>query len=219
MAEPLYMHGTCVSCGARAVLLRGPSGSGKSDLAFRLIREDPSGETRLVADDQVALHVEPPGLVASAPAALAGLLELRGLGLVAVPRGKRRRWPDRRSRRARRRAASSRSPLRNPAGSPFARPRAPRFRRHRFLKLRLALETLPDSGFQRKTGVSARGAEAPDPELPPICAFAAGKCRLLHRNTCHWRAIGVTIRPFAGARAVERARDAPGRLKCGIEGC
>ncbi|MDO9127006.1 MAG: HPr kinase/phosphatase C-terminal domain-containing protein, partial [Parvibaculum sp.] len=85
MAAPLYMHGTCVACGARAVLLRGPSGAGKSDLAFRLVRDDLSGETRLVADDQVALHVADARLVASAPALLAGMIELRGLGLVEVP--------------------------------------------------------------------------------------------------------------------------------------
>jgi HPr kinase/phosphorylase len=51
---PLYLHGTCIACGTRGALLRGASGSGKSDLAFRMIREDESGETRLVADDQVA---------------------------------------------------------------------------------------------------------------------------------------------------------------------
>lgn len=62
-----------------------PSGAGKSDLAFRLIRADPAGETRLVADDQVRLVRAGERLVATAPEALAGLIELRGLGLVAVP--------------------------------------------------------------------------------------------------------------------------------------
>lgn len=83
--DAVYMHGTCIVCGTRALLLRGPSGAGKSDLAFRLIRADASGETRLVADDQVRLVVEGARLVASAPELLAGLIELRGLGLVAVP--------------------------------------------------------------------------------------------------------------------------------------
>lgn len=83
--DAIYMHGTCVACGTRALLLRGPSGAGKSDLAFRLIRTDPAGETCLVADDQVRLVRDGDRLVASAPEALAGLIELRGLGLVAVP--------------------------------------------------------------------------------------------------------------------------------------
>ncbi|MBX3493673.1 MAG: aldolase [Parvibaculum sp.] len=85
MPDGIYMHGTCIACGARAVLLRGPSGAGKSDLAFRLIRADASGETRLVADDQVRLVRDGARLVASAPEMLAGLIELRGLGLVEVP--------------------------------------------------------------------------------------------------------------------------------------
>ncbi|PKQ03845.1 MAG: aldolase, partial [Alphaproteobacteria bacterium HGW-Alphaproteobacteria-12] len=85
MSSPLHVHGTCVACGTRAVLMRGPSGSGKSDLAFRLLRDDPSGETRIVADDRVVLSGVGNGLVASAPPALAGLVELRGLGLLAMP--------------------------------------------------------------------------------------------------------------------------------------
>lgn len=83
MSGALYVHGTCVAIAGKGVLLRGPSGAGKSDLAFRLIRENP--ETRLVADDQVALASEAGRLFASAPEALAGLLELRGLGLVTMP--------------------------------------------------------------------------------------------------------------------------------------
>ncbi|HEX7777477.1 MAG TPA: aldolase [Parvibaculum sp.] len=75
------VHGTCVAFGLRAVLLRGPSGSGKSDLAFRLIG---LGAT-LVADDQVSLAAEEGRVVASAPERLSGLLELRGLGLAAMP--------------------------------------------------------------------------------------------------------------------------------------
>lgn len=80
----VFVHGTCVLIGPRAVLLRGPSGAGKSDLAFRLINgAGPSA--MLVADDQVGLDVEDGRLVASPPAALAGLLELRGLGLLPLP--------------------------------------------------------------------------------------------------------------------------------------
>ncbi len=68
------------SCGARqgaGVLLLGPPGAGKSDLLLRLIDRG----FALVADDQVDVD----GLVASAPAALAGLLEIRGIGLLRLP--------------------------------------------------------------------------------------------------------------------------------------
>lgn len=62
------------------VLLLGPSGAGKSDLALRLID---SGAV-LVADDQVVLERIEDVLEAGPPAALAGLLEVRGLGLVRL---------------------------------------------------------------------------------------------------------------------------------------
>jgi len=75
------VHATCVEIDGAAVLLRGPSGSGKSDLALRLI----DGGARLVADDQVELSVLRGELVATAPAALAGRLEVRGLGLIDLP--------------------------------------------------------------------------------------------------------------------------------------
>lgn len=82
------VHATCVALrpGARtwrAVLLRGPSGAGKSDLALRAI--DDGG--RLVADDQTRIERRGRTLRASAPAALAGLLEVRGLGIVKLGRG------------------------------------------------------------------------------------------------------------------------------------
>lgn len=66
----------------RAVLLRGPSGAGKSDLALRLIE---SG-ARLVADDQTELVCKGRQLIASAPDRIAGLIEVRGLGIVKLPR-------------------------------------------------------------------------------------------------------------------------------------
>lgn len=75
------IHATCVSLGEVAVLLRGPSGSGKSDLALRLIDRG----ARLVADDWVALTLENGRVVARSPAALAGLIEVRGLGPMPVP--------------------------------------------------------------------------------------------------------------------------------------
>jgi HPr kinase/phosphorylase len=81
------MHATAVAAGGMAVLLRGPSGSGKSDLALRLIRGPHSllGPFQLVADDQVLVQADADRAVTvSCPAAIAGLLEIRGLGIVLV---------------------------------------------------------------------------------------------------------------------------------------
>ena len=86
------LHATCLALGGRGVLLRGPSGSGKSDLALRLIsqplRVPHLIQARLVADDRVIVW---PGtgrftgrLMARAPAALAGRLEVRGVGIITV---------------------------------------------------------------------------------------------------------------------------------------
>jgi serine kinase of HPr protein (carbohydrate metabolism regulator) len=75
------IHATCVELAGTGALLRGPSGSGKSDLALRLIDRG----ARLVADDRVVLEAGAGGVVASAPPALAGMLEVRGLGLTRVP--------------------------------------------------------------------------------------------------------------------------------------
>jgi len=75
------LHATCVSIGDSGVLLRGAPGSGKSDLALRLI--DDGGY--LIADDQVLVERTDNRLVARAPTALGGLLEVRGLGIVKAP--------------------------------------------------------------------------------------------------------------------------------------
>ncbi|WP_193184194.1 HPr kinase/phosphorylase [Nisaea sediminum] len=74
------VYGTTVAVDGRAVLLRGPSGSGKSDLALRLIEAG----AQLVADDQTRLVREAGRLVASAPDTIAGQLEVRGVGIVPV---------------------------------------------------------------------------------------------------------------------------------------
>ena len=74
------VHGTAVAIGGRGVLLRGPSRCGKSDLALRLI----DAGARLIADDQVTLRRDSDTLDASAPAAIAGKLEVRGIGIVDV---------------------------------------------------------------------------------------------------------------------------------------
>ncbi len=78
MAE--HVHGTCVAIDGAGVLLRGPPGCGKSDLALRMI----DGGAVLVADDRVLLEAAGGVLVASAPDALAGLLEARGLGILRL---------------------------------------------------------------------------------------------------------------------------------------
>jgi HPr kinase/phosphorylase len=82
------VHGTCVALGKRAVLLRGDSGSGKSDLALRFLALHGEGELRpyLVADDQVWVEAMGDGQVmASVPETLAGLIEVRGLGIAEMP--------------------------------------------------------------------------------------------------------------------------------------
>lgn len=75
------IRGTCIELDGTGVLLRGPPGSGKSDLALRLI----DGGGRLVADDQLIVEETQGTLSASAPEAIAGLLEVRGLGVVRMP--------------------------------------------------------------------------------------------------------------------------------------
>jgi len=80
------IHGTCIAIADKGVLIRGPSGSGKSMLALRLILDAPRAlpPAELVADDRVLLEPDPgdPGsLVARPPERLAGLIEARGLGL------------------------------------------------------------------------------------------------------------------------------------------
>jgi HPr kinase/phosphorylase len=82
------VHGTCVALGRRAALLRGGSGTGKSDLALRFLALPGDGALRpvLVADDQVMVEANGKGqLLASPPQTIAGKIEIRGLGIVAVP--------------------------------------------------------------------------------------------------------------------------------------
>ena len=82
------VHGTCVALGAKAALLRGGSGAGKSDLALRFMAlpAEAEMEPRLVADDRVLVDARGPReLIASPPATLAGKLEVRGLGILEMP--------------------------------------------------------------------------------------------------------------------------------------
>jgi RNase adaptor protein for sRNA GlmZ degradation len=75
------IHGTAVAIGGRGLLLRGPPGAGKSDLALRLIGLG----AVLIADDQVRLYRAGPCLLAAPPDTIAGLIELRGVGIRRLP--------------------------------------------------------------------------------------------------------------------------------------
>jgi HPr kinase/phosphorylase len=81
------VHASCVTFGGRGLLIRGESGAGKSRLAHLILLRAPlyGISAQLVADDRVALTERDGGLFARAPEALAGLLEVRGLGLVRMP--------------------------------------------------------------------------------------------------------------------------------------
>ena len=87
------VHASTVASDGRAVLISGPSGSGKSDLALRLLDR---GFT-LVSDDQTIVRRDGDRLVASAPPTIKGKLEIRGIGIVEMntverrPRGAVRR--------------------------------------------------------------------------------------------------------------------------------
>ena len=74
------IHASTVSLDGRAVLITGPSGSGKSDLALRLLDRG----FALVSDDQTLVRREGDRLIASAPPNIAGKLEIRGLGIVEM---------------------------------------------------------------------------------------------------------------------------------------
>jgi HPr kinase/phosphorylase len=78
------IHASAVRVGDRAVLIRGPSGAGKSRLAFDLILCGRSGQvppTVLIGDDRVHLATVAGQLVVRPAPALAGLIEIRGLGI------------------------------------------------------------------------------------------------------------------------------------------
>ena len=81
-------HATAIAVGGRAALIRGPSGSGKSDLALRCLGLGRSAVledfAKLVADDQVLLRRDGNRLIAAAPPNLRGRLEVRSLGILEV---------------------------------------------------------------------------------------------------------------------------------------
>ena len=86
MAQPT-IHASAVLVGARAVLIRGPAGSGKSGLAMALIQAAGGALpfTRLVGDDRVHVEAAHGRLLVRPAATIAGLIEVRGLGIRRVP--------------------------------------------------------------------------------------------------------------------------------------
>ena len=84
MNRPPTVHGSAVLIGETGILIRGASASGKSTLALELMSADPE-RARLVADDRVIVTALHGRLLADVPVAIAGLIEVRGIGLL--------RWP------------------------------------------------------------------------------------------------------------------------------
>lgn len=77
----MRVHGTFIALDGDGVLLRGPSGSGKSDIALRMI----DSGALLVADDQTELWREGNWVLARAPESIVAQLEVRGVGIFLVP--------------------------------------------------------------------------------------------------------------------------------------
>jgi HPr kinase/phosphorylase len=78
--KELLIHGTCVALNQKAVLICGKPGFGKSSLALQLIDR---GAT-LIADDQTILILEKEKIMATAPLALKGLMEVREVGICSL---------------------------------------------------------------------------------------------------------------------------------------
>ena len=76
------LHASCIAIGGRAVLIEGRSGEGKSDLALRLIDRG----AVLVSDDYTICTRSDGVLIGAAPANIAGKIEVRGIGLIDMPR-------------------------------------------------------------------------------------------------------------------------------------
>ncbi|MBB4237190.1 HPr kinase/phosphorylase [Rhizobium esperanzae] len=84
MTAALNIHATAIVVGRTGLLFSGPSGWGKSMLAFTCMTEARRLGlfTALVADDQVLLSQETGMVIATCPPSIAGLIELRGTGIV-----------------------------------------------------------------------------------------------------------------------------------------
>lgn len=75
------VHASAVAIDGRAVLIEGRSGSGKSDLALRLIDRG----AKLISDDYTLVLRHGAGLIARSPATITGKMEVRGVGIVDLP--------------------------------------------------------------------------------------------------------------------------------------
>jgi HPr kinase/phosphorylase len=88
--EVLLVHSTTVAIAGRGIMLRGPSGSGKSELALRLMDDAGNGlgdvelRAQLVADDQTQVFERGGKLWVRSPNTIHGLMEIRGLGIIKV---------------------------------------------------------------------------------------------------------------------------------------
>ena len=84
--NPILAHGTAVQVGETGLLFIGPSGSGKSSLALQLMFSArlAGHKAALVSDDQVFLQAVDGAVIASAPASISGMIELRGSGIGQV---------------------------------------------------------------------------------------------------------------------------------------
>jgi len=80
-------HGTGILVGAHGILLIGPSGAGKSLLALDLLEQARLRHEAacLLSDDRVELSTDEDGLVMEPPASIAGMIELRGRGIISMP--------------------------------------------------------------------------------------------------------------------------------------
>jgi HPr kinase/phosphorylase len=88
MSNPATIHASAALVGARAVLVRGPSGSGKSSFVLAVLRAAQSGVlsfARLVADDRAIVTASHGRLIVRPADTLAGLIEARGIGIVRLP--------------------------------------------------------------------------------------------------------------------------------------
>lgn len=78
MINLFNIHGTCVVYQDKGILFIGKSGSGKSDIALRMIMNK---DAKLLADDRVDIREENDSIIASPPPAILGMMEVRGIGL------------------------------------------------------------------------------------------------------------------------------------------
>ena len=87
-ADAATIHASAVLVGPKAVLIRGPAGSGKSHLVWALLQSAAQGAlpfARLVADDRTHIEARAGRLLVRPAPALAGMLEIRGLGIRRLP--------------------------------------------------------------------------------------------------------------------------------------